>query len=128
MTTKEETIAKLKELKENISWSSLDSDICDAINICIDYENETQDYSAEYIHSYIYDEDMLGEYIQYRLKEYGARIVAQDLAWLGDDSSYYYIDDTYGDVTNIDVDRLKEIIDEMIDALWDDKPSVTFNS
>lgn len=117
MITKEETIAKLKELKENISWSSLDSDICNAINICIDYENETSDYSAEYVHSYIYDEDMLGDYIQYRLKEFGPRTVAQDLVWLRDDSSYYYIDDTYGDVTNIDIDKLKDIIDEMVDAL-----------
>lgn len=46
MITKEETIAKLKE---NISWSSIDSDICDAINICIDYENETSDYISTHI-------------------------------------------------------------------------------
>lgn len=117
MITKEETIAKLKELKENVSWRTIDSDICDAINICIDYENETQDYSAEYIHSSIYDEYMLGEYIQYRLKEFGPRTVAHDLTWLQDDSSYYRIDDTYGDVTNIDIDKLKDIIDEMVDAL-----------
>lgn len=115
--TKEETIAKLKELKENITWSTIDSDICDAINICIDYENETHDYSAEYIHSYIYDEELLGQYIQHRLKECGPMTVAHDLVWLQDDSSYYYIDNTYGDVTNIDIDKLKDIIDEMVDAL-----------
>lgn len=119
MITKEETIAKLKELKENVSWSTIDSDICNAINICIDYENETQDYSAEYIHSNIYDEDILGDYIQHRLKEFGPRQVAQDLAWLKDDSSYYEIDDTFGDITNIDADRLREIIDEMIYELED---------
>ncbi len=119
MITKEETIAKLKELKEDISWRTIDSDICEAINICIDYENETSDYSTEYIHSGIYDEDMLGEYIKYRLKEFGPRTIAQDLQWLQDDSSYYRIDDTYGDVTNIDEDKLKDIIDDMLYALKD---------
>lgn len=119
MITKEETIAKLKELKENVSWSTIDSDISDVINICIDYENETQDYSVEYIYFNIYDEDTLGDYIQHRLKEFGPMQVAKDLEWLKSDSSYYEIDDVFGSVTNIDDDRLKEIIDEMIDALED---------
>lgn len=119
MITKEETIAKLKELKENVCWSTIDSDICDVINICIDYENETQDYSAEYIYSNIYDEYILGDYIQHRLKEFGPMQVVKDLEWLKSDSSYYEIDDVFGSVTNIDDDRLKEIIDEIIDALED---------
>lgn len=62
---------------------------------------------------------MLGQYVQYRLKEFGPMQVVKDLEWLKDGSSYYYIDDTYGDVTNIDIDKLKDLIDEMIDALED---------
>lgn len=114
--TKQEVIKKLKELKENTTRSTVNEDCRDALNICYNLQDDG-DYDTEYITSQIVQEDLLSEYITHRLKEYWAMQVARDLKGISEDSEWFYIDDVYGTVESVDADKLKDLIDEMVDAI-----------
>lgn len=109
---------KLKELK-NECWSENYCDIISkVISHLIDYENNTQDWEFDEYTNKFASEDLMQDYTKYRAEKFWFSQVARDLRDVEYDDDYYLIDDTYGDVRNIDE---KDVIERIDDILSDFK-------
>ena len=119
---KNETIKKLEELKNNLSYDN-ESNYCDLVNTLIDYDNEAQD--ELYLHDTarelvdFVDEELLGYYLEYQLKEFGVDrlfYITQALTY----SDTIYKVNAYGNLENVEQDDFIYVIDEIIEKLKED--------
>ena len=111
------TIEELKEQIENVEIDyPLDEAYCSLINPVIDYMNESQDFSLEYLFNDFTD----SEYVIYYIKEN-----ADDL-----DRLYYYlgdvdlrddlfITDAYGNLRSIDTTDLEALKEDILNEIKD---------
>ena len=113
---KKETIKKLGEVKNNLSYDN-EENYCDMINTMIDYDNEAQD------DLYLYDTTQeLVEFVDEEILEYLINQNKDSLSRLR-----YFINDTYddsiyklngyGNLENVERDDFIYCIDEAISKL-----------
>lgn len=112
---KREKLFELKKKVENIEISyDYEDTYCKLNNACIDYMNETQDFSLEYLFEDYIDYDLAEEIAKRELEKGGL----ERLRYYMGDTYFYYRDifkiDAYGNLSNIDIDDLKNLKDEII--------------
>ena len=116
---KEETIKKLKELKDNLSYDN-EENYCDLVNILIDYDNEMQDklYLHDHLNDYleIVDEETMQYYLEYQFKTFGTERLFYMTRCLDYADSIYKVN-AYGNLENVTQDDFTYVIDEMIELL-----------
>lgn len=116
---KEETIKKLEELKNNLSYD-YEENYCNMINIMIDYDNEAQD--DLYLHDMcrelvdIVDEELLQYYLEYQFKTFGVERLFYITQCLEHADTIYKVNG-YGNLENVDNDDFIYCIDEAINQL-----------
>lgn len=116
---KKETIKKLKELKNNLSYDTEDN-YCNLVNTLINYDNKAQD------NLYLYDscrecvefldEELLKYYIEYQIKEFGTCRVPYMFRSIEFEDSIYKCN-AYGNLENVHDDDFIYCIDEAINKL-----------
>lgn len=107
----------LMEIKRNGIGYDYERTYCDIINLVIDYENETQDFSLEEFTYRFSSEDLVSDYITRITNEYWAYYTAQRLSDLDWTYDYYKIDDTFWDITGMTQGDVEELLDEILDEL-----------
>lgn len=113
---KKSLISTLKEIKENLGWN-YDDNVREIQNLCIDYQNETQDRKLEDAFDEFLDEETCEMYVKEQLESgWLAR-----LPYLVGDTDFihydYYRLNAYWNLENIDKDDVECLIDELIDRL-----------
>ena len=106
----------LMEIKANGIWYNYERTYCDIINLVIDYQNESQDFSLE---EYIYrfsDSDAVSDYISHVARVHWPYHLQQLLS-LDGDYDYYKIDNTFWDITGMTEWDVEELLDEILDEL-----------
>lgn len=116
---REKTIKELRKVKENLKNNYDEKNYCDMINAMIDYDNESQDNLYLYDNAMEYynfiDNEILEQYIERELKEYGVERVRYIL---GDTiNSEVYILDAYGNLENVNDGMFEDCIDQAIETL-----------
>lgn len=118
---KNETIKKLKEIKNNLAAQTNEQNYCDMVNAMIDYDNEDQDnlylYDTTLEYYDFIDNELLEDYITQQLKDYGVDRVRCILNDTYNDDIYYI--DAYGNLKNVSDDIFEECIDNAIKILED---------
>lgn len=113
---KKETIKKLEEVKNNLSYDN-EKNYVNMINTMIDYDNEAQD------DLYLYDTAQeLVEFVNDEILKYLIEKNSDSLSRLRyfinntDDDNIYKLDG-YGNLENVDIDDFEFCIDEIITKL-----------
>lgn len=112
---------ELKEKIENIEITyDYEESYNNLYNTCIDYMNETQDFELEYLFEDYIDYDLAEEIAKRELENGGL----ERLRYYMGDTYFHYRDifkiDAYGNLSNIDIDDLKNLKDEIIENLEED--------
>lgn len=114
-----EELLKLKENVENVTITyDFESAYYELLNLTIDYQNETQDWSFENIFEDYIDDEMLQYAVENNLKEYGIWAVKNLLDDINNETGIYKID-AYGYGSNITSDDLENIKEEILDTIND---------
>ena len=116
---KKETIKKLEELKDNLSYN-YENDYCDMVNIMIDYDNEAQDdlYLYDITQELVefVDDETLEYYIDYQIKNFGKDRLFYMFNNVNNVCGLYVVDG-YGNLRDVKQDDLIYCIDEAITKL-----------
>lgn len=114
---RKETIKKLEEVKNNLSYNN-DKNYCDMINTLIDYDNEAQDnlylYDRIQEMTEFVDDEMLNNYL---IKENSDSISRLRYFINNTQDDDIYKLDGYGNLENVDKQDFEDCIDEAIDIL-----------
>ena len=116
---KKETIKKLEELKDNLSYN-YENDYCDMVNIMIDYDNEAQDdlYLYDITQELVefVDDETLEYYIDYQIKNFGKDRLFYMFNNVNNVCGLYVVDG-YGNLRDVEQNDLIYCIDEAITKL-----------
>ena len=112
------TINTLEELKQEIEKIEISYDYEDTYNklynTCIEYMNETQDFDLEYLFEDYIDYDFAEEIAKRELESGGL----ERLRYYIGETHFFHEDifkiDAYGNLSNINIDDLKNLKDEII--------------
>ena len=107
-------IKKLKELKRDLYSDNFEETIRNVENCIYYYENSTWDSSLDRYLNKFEPVDYMMWYLEYRYKTFWFSQVARDLREVKYDSDYYFIDDTYWTVYDIDEKDVEEWIDDIL--------------
>ena len=111
---------RLEQLKKEVEEIQITYDYeevyCNLINATIDYQNETQDWSFEYIFEDYIDDEILKYQVEYNLKEFGVWAVRNLLDDIKDECGVYRVD-AYGYGHDITEEDLKDIKQEILDTI-----------
>lgn len=111
---KERLIEKLKEYEITYDYEQAYSDI---YNLCIDYMNETGDFSIEYLFEDYADYDLVKEVAKSEMEKGGI----ERIKYFINDVDFYNIDlykfDGYGNLKNVTKDDIEILKEEIIDEL-----------
>jgi hypothetical protein len=113
---KKELIDKLEEYNIDNYYKDLDEIYNDLYNLVIDYMNESQDWSLEYLFEDFIDYSFAEERAKYELENGG---LIRLYYFLGDanlNNSLFRIDG-YGNLEDINRDDLKTLKEEILDEL-----------
>lgn len=118
---RKETIKKLKELKDNLSYDNM-TNYTDMINTLIDYDNNAQDnlYLYDNILQYynFVDDELISYIIEDDKKRYGYYDLDRLRCFINDTrSDDIYILDGYGNLENIDDGVIIDCINQSIETL-----------
>ena len=115
----ERYLKKLKKEIEDIEITyDYDKVYGDLINACIDYQNETQDWCLEYIFEDIIDYEIAEEIAKRELEQGGLIRLYYFLGSANLNNSLFMIDG-YGNLTDIDIDDLRYIKEQILDVIND---------
>ena len=116
---KKETIKKLEELKNNLSYD-WERDYCDMINTMIDYDNEAQDdlYLYDNCRECVefVDDETLQYYIEYQVKTFGQDRYFYMFNGVTNPCGIYVVDG-YGNLRDVEESDFECCIDEAIERL-----------
>lgn len=111
---------ELLELKKRVEETDITYDLedtyCTLLNLTIDYQNETQDWTFEDIFEDYIDDEMLQYAVESNLKKYGIWAVKNLLDDINDEIGIYKID-AYGYGSDITSDDLENIKEEILDRI-----------
>lgn len=118
---KKETIKKLKEIKENLSYDN-EENYRNMINTLIDYDNEAHDNLYLYdriqeMYNFV-DDEILSYYIENEKDDYGHYDLTRLRYFINNtyDDYIYYIN-AYGNLENVEKEDFNICIDEAISVL-----------
>lgn len=115
--TKKSLISTLEEIKANLS-RDLDSDLTKIYNTCIDYMNETQDWSIESVFEEYLSSDIVEDYLKHELDNwwiFRLYCAMWECRWNSD----RYRLNAYWNLENVEKADLEYTIDEVISRLAD---------
>lgn len=116
---KKETIKKLEEVKNNLSYDN-EENYCNMINTMIDYDNEAQDnlylYDTTQELVEFVDDETLQYYVDYQVKSFGLDRLFYMFNGVNNVCGIYVVDG-YGNLRDVEWDDFKYCIDEVITKL-----------
>ena len=112
---KEELIKKIKEIEITYDYEETYSNLYNAV---IDYMNETQDWSLEFLFEDFVDEEILEQIVKHKIDNEGLWSVQNLLEGIERYTGIYKID-AYGYGSDITADDLGLLKDEILDNLED---------
>lgn len=116
---KKETIKKLEEVKNNLSYDN-EENYCNMINIMTDYDNEAQDnlylYDTTQELVEFVDDESLQYYIDYQIKTFGQDRLFYMFRGVNNVCGIYVIDG-YGNLRDVEWNDFEYCIDEAITTL-----------
>lgn len=115
---------KKEDLKKKIEEIEITYDYeqtyCDLRNACIDYMNETQDWSLDYAFDEFIDEELLKDLVKYKIDEEGLWSVLNLLDDISNYNGIYRID-AYGYGHDVDKDDLECLKEDILDRIGDEE-------
>lgn len=116
---KKETIKKLEELKDNLSYN-YENDYCDMVNIMIDYDNEAQDdlYLYDITQEIVefVDDELLKDYVDYQITTFGYDRLFYMFNNVNNVCGLYVVDG-YGNLRDVEQEDIIYCINEAITKL-----------
>lgn len=115
--TKKSLISTLEEIKANLSYDT-DSDLSEIYNACIDYMNETQDWSIEEVFEEYLSSDIAEDYLKHELDNWWIFRLYYAM-WECRGNCDRYRLNVYWNLEEIEESDLENTIDEIISRLAD---------